>query len=282
MPGEGHGALASLHFINRSREPPLFTAARAEVKVLHLAHSCDLGLQVHRDEPQTVFELLSVTTNTGQTRAWRNLAPRAAFPTRPWQHPSSQGRILGDKTWLWKVTVTQSSGQSSWRLLVHPFSAVPDGKPSSTLGCAAPARELSVLRITRVTFSVVLCLNSPRQRSRGASGSPMLPPIATEQQKTSSRGWPRATPGHSTWAGASGQDFQGAHERLLLLSPARAEHRARLCPSCSIPSPAAPTAELSPCTEGKGWDRKTHPGKERAALQAAESKGSTRKRSRCG
>lgn len=46
----------------------------------YLADLCDLGLQVHHVESQTMFELPSVTINIGDERAWKNLAARALRP----------------------------------------------------------------------------------------------------------------------------------------------------------------------------------------------------------
>lgn len=164
---------------------------------------------------------------------------------------------------------------------MHPFSAAPDRKPSLEgqphSGRCSCSEGSVVLGVTCITPSVVL--SYPSQRSRGASGSPMLPPIATVQQQTAPGAGPEPHAGHGTWTGASGEDFQGAQRRLGR-SPPR-DLSAEL--ACAQPAPCQPLqhphqsscgkpwkSELSPCREGKGRDRKIHPRKERAALQAAD------------
>lgn len=85
---EGHKALGSLlaasgGSLNGSREPVDALCVRRrgqEAKALHLADSCDLGLRVHQVEPQTVFELPSVTINIGDVRACNNPSARALPP----------------------------------------------------------------------------------------------------------------------------------------------------------------------------------------------------------
>lgn len=176
-------ASSTRQFIKRSR--PLFTVGRAEVKVLHLADLCDLGLQVPRVPPQTVLELLSVTINIGVMGARGKLA----LPKLLWQCPITQGRIWAEKTSLGKVTGTQSwEEQRSWR---HHFSAAPKAQP----GRAAPAREVFVLGIY---LHRIFSCSVPELSRLAQPRSLWLANAATysgSAAANSSRGWPRAAPG---------------------------------------------------------------------------------------
>lgn len=85
-----------------SGAPRTYSVYGAEGRGLkYLADLCDLGLQVHHVESQTMFELPSVTINIGDERAWKNLAARALHPhllsseqhSQPWgeaaPHPTA-------------------------------------------------------------------------------------------------------------------------------------------------------------------------------------------------
>lgn len=65
-----------------SGAPRTYSVYGAEGRGLkYLADLCDLGLQVHHVESQTMFELPSVTINIGDERAWKNPAARAQSPS---------------------------------------------------------------------------------------------------------------------------------------------------------------------------------------------------------
>lgn len=127
---EGHKTLgcllaASGGSLNGSREPADALCARRrgqEAKALHLADLCDLGLRVHPVEPQTVFELPSVTINVGDVRACNNPSARALQPyLASLSPPNLTQRCLWAGLSVGKppevvTMVTVTSGWGRWRV----------------------------------------------------------------------------------------------------------------------------------------------------------------------